>query len=183
MNLLLKNLAVGVGLALLAMAPVAKAASTNTAIINSAAITSTCEVTVQSNLVFGTYDPIGVNKTAAKDAQSSILARCTQGTKYQVAIDWGQSASCAEGATGTRKMRLGATTSYMTYRLFTDAGRSFPWPAGAAGGNACGGSILDMGNATSAQQITLPVYGRITAGQNTVQSGAYVDTLVVSMLF
>jgi spore coat protein U-like protein len=94
------------------------------------------------------------------------LVTCTTGTDYDIALDNGQNAS--------RRMRLGATTNYVDYELYTDVARTNPWPSTVGTPPY---SYTGIG-----AQDTITVYGRIP-GQATPLAGTYTDTVQITLTY
>jgi len=133
-----------------------------------AAVTRKCVVTT-APMDFGQYDPVSANATAALDAQGTITVACTKGAVVNIGIDDGTS-----GTPGVRRMAGGAST-FLTYDLYQDSGRTIRWGNTATDG-------LDGGVAPSRDPRPFTVYGRVAGGQD-VAEGAYQDTVVVTVNF
>lgn len=142
------------------------------------AAASSWTATVQPNclisaasLNFGTVGLI----TSNIDALGSIGLQCTSNSPWSVSLDNGLNASGSQ-----RRMRLGATGSYISYGLYVDAARGNAWQA-TSSASACtsgGGSCL-LGVGTGGAQ-TGSVYGRVPP-QATPAVGAYSDTVVMTV--
>ena len=128
-------------------------------------VEASCSVT-GALLDFGTYDPIGTNATADLDAQADIAVTCT--ATHPATITLGEGVN----HDGTLR-RMGNGTHFLTYALFQDAGRTTEWGSGA------GTEVSYVG---SGMTENLTVYGRVHGGQN-VSSGAYLDTVTVTVTF
>jgi len=71
-------------------------------------------------------------------------------------------------------MRLGATSNYVQYELYSDSARSQRW-----------GNTLDIdtvNNTGTGSSQSLTVYGRVPAPQS-VPSGDYSDTVTVTITY
>jgi spore coat protein U-like protein len=131
-------------------------AATDTSNLTSTAVVPTvCNISSVTNLDFGTYDP--TSATDDDDGAGDVVFRCTKGTDYDVYI------------TGARTMTDGTDT--LNFEMYTDAGRSSAWASASPG---------TTGTAASNAEITLDIYGRITALQD-VQAGTYNGTVVVTV--
>ena len=128
-----------------------------------ATVVKNCEVST-SDIAFGTYDPLGANRTANVDQQGTITVRCTIGTSPQVSIQ-NDIARIMTGGGGN-----------LNYQLYQDANHTTPWTT-----TALGGSVTVPGFATDTAQV-LNVYGRIPSGQN-VTPGSYSHSLTVTLNF
>lgn len=154
-------------LGLFAFAAPLWAATATTTMTVSGTVVPTCSVAAAA-LNFGAAIPNPINSNV--DAQGSVTATCSTGAAYTVALSVGNGA----GATfASRKMTSGGNT--LNYSLYTDASRTTVWGDGTAGSNTFGGS------GSGAAQV-IPVYGRIPSPQ-TVPTGAYTDTVVVTLTF
>lgn len=144
------------------------AATTTTTFGVSATVVDSCSVSATA-LGFGNVDPVSLASTAV-DATTTVDVTCANGTTYDVGLD----AGTASGATvTTRQMTSGANT--MNYALYSDSGRTTNW------GNTVGtDTVAGTGDGT-AQSLT--VYGRIPSGQGTVPTGAYSDTITVTVTY
>lgn len=144
------------------------AATTTTTFGVSATVVDSCAVSATA-LGFGNVDPVSLASTAV-DATTTVDVTCANGTTYDVGLD----AGTATGATvTTRQMTSGANT--MNYALYSDSGRTTNW------GNTVGtDTVAGTGDGT-AQSLT--VYGRIASGQGTVPTGAYSDTITVTVTY
>ncbi len=143
------------------------AATATTSFTVSGTVVPTCNVTAAA-LSFGAAIPNPINSNV--DAESTVTATCSSGASYTIALGVGNGA----GATfASRKLTSGPNA--LDYTLYTDAGRTTVWGDGTAG------SSLFNGTGSGAAQA-IPVYGRIPSPQ-TVPTGAYSDTIVVTLTF
>lgn len=143
------------------------AATATTTFSVSGTVVPTCNVSATA-LNFGAAIPNPINSNV--DAQGSVTATCSSGAAYTVGLSVGSGA----GATfASRKMTSGPNT--LNYSLYTDAGRTTVWGDGTAG------SSLFNGSGSGAAQV-IPVFGRIPSPQ-TIPTGAYTDTVVVTLTF
>jgi spore coat protein U-like protein len=119
-----------------------------------------------SGVDFGAYDP---RSTTADDGVGQVNLNCPTGTKTAtVTISTGNSGSY----TVPRRMTSG--TNNLNYNLFTNSNRTTIWGNGSSGTGTM--SVSSRG------VFTLPIYGRIPAGQN-VRAGTYSDTVTVTVTF
>jgi len=147
----------------LAAPALAQTATANLAV--SATVVNNCSITANP-IVFGNYDPI---TAAAVDGAGSVVVTCTATRAWWVGLGAGSG-----GATAgvSRSMSLGA--SRLGYELYQDNGRTTVWGNTQATGVA--------GTGSGAAQ-TVPVYGRVAAGQTTVPAGGYADSVVATVNF
>jgi spore coat protein U-like protein len=131
-----------------------------------ATVTANCTVSTGA-VAFGSVNTLGGNH----DATGSVTVNCTNGAAWSAAANQGS----GTGATlSNRRMTFGANT--LTYRLFTDAGRTSIWGDGSTGTAA----VTGTGNG-AAQVFT--VYGRVPSGQTSVPAGSYSDTVSVTITY
>lgn len=131
----------------------------------------TVQVTVQeacsiagTTIDFGTYTG---GQQAALDAQGAITYNsCAAGT-LTIALDGGTA-----GTVASRKMGNGSGSN-INYQLYRNSARSQVW---GTGGDAQQIVLLESGSGS------VPVYGRIAAGQS-VAAGSYTDTVNVTLTF
>ncbi|WP_223645834.1 spore coat U domain-containing protein [Corallococcus sp. EGB] len=130
---------------------------------------ATCHLEDIVGVSFGNYTSSAV---VPLDSAGSISFRC-DGQLIPVTIDLSQGSS---GSYASRTLK-GPSNSSLNYNLYTDVTRLLVWGNGLSG-TAHYGPILPLLGET----VTLPVYGRIPAGQS-VAAGSYSDTLVVTITF
>ena len=126
-----------------------------------ATIQATCNISA-SAMAFGTY------AGAVITGSSNLSMQCTVSTTYAI----GLSAGTTSGATVTNRLLAGSGGRTLAYALFSDSGRTVNW-----------GSTTNTvsGTGTGAVQ-TLPVYGKISAGQY-VTPGSYTDTITATITY
>lgn len=118
-----------------------------------------------ATLAFGSYDPYGANAAAPLDAQAAIDIACTRNTPWTVGLGTGNNPLGA-----MRQMASGAQR--LQYQLYSDSGRATVWDGIATVG----------GTATSVAPVSLPVYGRVPAGQIVI-AGPYADAVTSTINF
>ncbi len=164
MKRVLKSLLLaGAALAVLAIARPASAQTLNL----QATVIAACRITASPAINFGNYDPVGANNAttgADIDVDGSVDFRCTRGQTAHISMDNGRS--------GARHL-TNATTDFLTYELYQNAGRTTVWGSGA-------GNWLVSGPTTSAAAVTVPVYARLFRGQDAAV-GVYQDTVNVTV--
>lgn len=138
--------------------------TTSTSFTVTATVLTTCTVSA-TNMNFGSVAALSSNV----DASSSLTARCTNGTPYNVGLSVGNGV----GATvANRKMTSGGST--VSYSLYSNSGRTTVW------GNTVGADTVG-GTGTGNNQV-LTVYGRVPA-QTTPAAATYTDTIVVTVTY
>jgi spore coat protein U-like protein len=131
----------------------------------SASVPRSCTLLTGSDLDFGNHPgPIA----AVYDNTTTLSMQCRGGTPWTLTLDNGKYFD-----SGTRRMRIDGTDSYVRYGLYHDTNRSLPW----------GQSASDMlaGSGTGALD-TRTVYGRVPSGQN-VPAGIYSDTVTATITY
>jgi spore coat protein U-like protein len=134
----------------------------------SATVISKCIVATAA-IDFGTYDPVGANAAAPRDATGAVTSTCTRGAPTTIGLDAGRSPAGAQ-----RQMGDGAG-HVLAYDLFQDAARAIPW------GNA-GAGLLSAPGAASFAPRAFTVYGRIPAGQD-AWAASYADTVTATVTY
>jgi spore coat protein U-like protein len=163
----LSNRAAKLSIIVAAAAPGTAFAETRSATMSvSATVTANCTVSTGA-VAFGSIDALAGNH----DATGSVTVNCTNGASWSAAANQGS----GTGATmASRRMTSGANS--LTYRLYTDAGRTSIWGDGSTGTAAV------TGTGTGAAQV-FTVYGRVPSGQTTVRAGSYSDTVSVTITY
>lgn len=131
-----------------------------------ATVPNQCQFEVVTDLSFGS---VAGAVNANQDQGSSIGLTCTSRTAWQLGLDNGQNA-----VGNVRRMRLGASSSYVSYELYRDSARIQRW------GNALNSDTV-TGTGIGALQ-TQTVYGRVPA-QLAVPAGSYSDTITVTLTY
>lgn len=115
-----------------------------------------------SPLDFGTTTGV---LSANVDVNTSLTAQCTSGTPYTVSLDNGQN------AVGTaRRMKGSSSGQYISYELYTNAGRTSRWGNASSSGTGSG----------NAQPLT--VFGRVPP-QTTPKADTYTDLITVTVSY
>jgi spore coat protein U-like protein len=129
-----------------------------------------CSVTFVTGVAFGAYD---VFSASPVDSVGSIAYECVGvGPSDAVAIEL----SLGDGA-GFSSRRLVQGTHSLEYDLYVDAARTTVWGNGTSGTSRYQQIVPAEGSPTS-----VPVYGRIPAGQNAAV-GVYSDTVIATIVF
>jgi spore coat protein U-like protein len=134
----------------------------------SATVTNNCTISTAA-LAFGSYDPVVANASANLDGTGTVTVACTKGATATVGLGLG-----ANALASVRRMTDGST-NYLSYELYSDAGRTTVW------GNA-GAALYSPGAAPSKAARNFTVYGRVTSNQD-VPAGSYNDTVVATVNF
>ncbi len=145
----------------------ANAATATSNVAVSATINTNCTMGAAS-VPFGVYDPLVANLSTADQVTGTLSIACTKGTAATITLDTGLNAAHATGT--TRAMVSGS--NYLSYELYTTAGRSTVWNAS----NSV--SYTSAGKAAG----TVNIYATIPAGQDS-NTGSYSDTVVATATF
>lgn len=176
MNKLIQKFALAVGG--LTLASVAFASSPNSPATGSVGASLTigafCHITASSSVAFGTVDP-----TLATDANGSgsISVNCTKGTSLtDIKLDAGGNLSG-----GSRRMSDG--TVFVAYSLYKDSGHSVAWGDDNATFNASSQYSGYAGFTSAVTAQSFNIYGLVLATDEDVPTGAYSDTVNVTVDF
>jgi spore coat protein U-like protein len=116
-------------------------------------------------VIFGAYNPvIGQDH----DSTGRVDISCVPSAGYTISLSTGL------GTYSTRQMASGADR--LEYNLYTTFARNIVWGDGITGGS------LTVGGTAGLTPTSHTVYGRIP-GKQAVRSGAYADTIVVTVSF
>jgi spore coat protein U-like protein len=137
--------------------------SATTTFTVTAVIQATCSISA-STLAFGNYARSLINST------STISVTCTNLTPYNVGLN----AGTGTGATVTNRVMTGPSSAVLSYKLFSNSGRTTNW------GNTVGTDTLAGTGSGSAQSLT--VYGQVPAAQSVIP-GSYTDTITATLTY
>ena len=138
-------------------------------------IVCSCSVAIDSNVAFGTYNPL---PGTAADAAGHFTVTCDLIvgllSTYSVALSKGGS-----GGYSPRKMSSGTNT--LNYNLYTDAARTTIWGDGSGGSTI----VSDRSLLFLLGHVVRPydVYGRILANQQATFPGSFSDTITVIVTY
>jgi spore coat protein U-like protein len=140
---------------------------------------ATCSVTA-TGVSFGTYD---ISLATPTDSTGDITVTCSY-VAPGAAITINYQASLSTGISGTYSPRqMASGPQRLNYNLFQDAAHSSIWGNGLSGtGTVTGELKVGPGVGNGTRTALLPLYGRVPAAQ-TVNTGAYSDTIVVTLTF
>jgi spore coat protein U-like protein len=158
----------GMAIAAAAFSAPASAATATANLGVSATVTNNCTISTAA-LAFGSYDPVVAHASTNLDGTGTVIVACTKGASSTIGLGLGSNASGS-----TRRMTDGSS-NYLTYELYSDAGRTTLW------GNS-GGDLYNPGAAPSKTARNFTVYGRVTSNQD-VPAGSYNDTVVATVNF
>jgi len=140
----------------------------------SASVAANCTISAGS-VAFGAYDPIVTNAAVALNGSGTVSVTCTIGANTTVTLGQGSNPDTLSSTVAPlRRLSDGAgTPSYLTYKLFSNTGRTTVW------GDTAGTGVTHTGTGTT---VGLTVYGAVDSGQN-VPSGTYTDTVLATITF
>lgn len=138
-----------------------------------ATVVDACTISAGA-LAFGTYDTITHTQ---KLGQATLSLQCTTGAAAKV-VTLGEGAQPASAAPTTpfRQMVRTGFVDMLTYKLYSDVGRTTVWGATAGTG------LATAAWTSSTIPQTLTVYGAIDADQD-VPAGSYTDSVVATIIF
>lgn len=166
-----KALSLAVSVLALGVSGAAFAGSTSDNLAVTASIAANCTIDASSGLAFGAYDPIVANKSADLESNGTISVTCTNGSAVTIELNGGQNEDGAAPAAPDRRMADGA--NFLSYTLYSDAGRSALWATGAE---------VDVDDTGTGVASNHTVYGSVAADQN-VPEGSYSDTVSATVTF
>lgn len=138
-----------------------------------ATIGSECNVSATA-LNFGSTPSL---ITPAITSTATITTQCTDSTPYSIGLDNGLNVNGTQ-----RRMQLGATGNYINYNLYTNSAHSHRWSTTTSTTTCTSGTeTCELGTGTGSNQ-NYTVYGRVPV-QTAPASGAYIDTVVVTVTF
>ncbi len=133
----------------------------------------TCSVSATS-VSFGVYDPFDSNPT---DTSGTITVSCT-GLVLSVLVSYDILLNKGIHASGFLPRQMASGVNTLDYNLYTDSARTIVWGDGT-GGTSFVTDGYTLGLFTVHRNYT--VYGRIPAGQTSVHTGDYSDTITVTV--
>ena len=147
---------------------VAGTATTNLGV--TASVTGNCIIST-ADVAFGAYDPIVANAASAQNGTGTVTITCTKDESTVLTLGLGANDNGGSASDPARRLRDG--TNFLSYTLFSNAGRTTEW------GNNAGTGVADTGTGTARAHT---VYGSIGSGQN-VPEGSYSDTVLATVTF
>lgn len=142
-------------------------------------LTATATVSALCNISAATLDFGSTPSAIASniDSTATITALCTNPTPYTVGLDNGANANGSQ-----RRMRLGATSYYVSYNLYTNAARTTSWLATTSATTCTSGtSTCGVGTGSGTNQ-NFTVYGRVPP-QTALAAGTFSDTILVTVTY
>jgi spore coat protein U-like protein len=144
-------------LALLAwLIPAAYADTQTTTFTVTATVLNTCSATA-TNLAFGNYVDVTIDQT------STVSVTCTSGGAYTVGL--------SNGANYSAGRRMTNGSAFLSYELYSNAGRTVVWDETTTVAGTGSGAAQD-----------LTVYGRLPGGQGLI-AGSYTDTITATVTY
>ncbi|HUD31797.1 MAG TPA: spore coat protein U domain-containing protein [Variovorax sp.] len=146
---------------LVGTAGIAQAATATASMSVSTSIPTTCTAGTVTDVTIPS--PATLTVAADSTATGTLQVTCTNGGTYTVDAGNGNNY-----ASSTRRMRKGSTSAYLTYGLFTNAGRTTAFPTATQTGT---------GNPQ-----TITIYAKLDA-QTATEAGAYVDQVTLTVTY
>jgi spore coat protein U-like protein len=126
-----------------------------------------CSLT-STTIVFGSYD---IFSSTPLDSLGQVIFRCSNNDhNVSISLDKG-------GAPTFNPRRMLNGTNMLNYNLYLDAARTIIWGDGTSGTQT-----FFVSNPPNNQNTSVPLFGRIPAGQGT-SSGPYSNTVTVTINF
>ncbi len=136
-----------------------------------AEISANCIISTTA-VAFAAYDPVVTNAVSALDGAGKVIVTCTSGSTGLITLGQGANADTGSTAAAPLRRMVFDTTNFLSYGLYTNAGRTLVWSDAS---NAS--SHLGTGISTE-----IDVFGKMPGGQNK-PAGSYVDTVVANVNF
>jgi spore coat protein U-like protein len=136
-------------------------------------ITASCTIGT-SSLTFATTAGTSLISTAVNQT-GSISVTCTNSNPYSIGLDNGQNAS-----SGQRRMING--TNYISYNLYVDSGHTNAWTTASTNSACSSANSCYLGTGNGAAQ-TVSVYGVVPTVATAPASGAYNDTVTITVTY
>jgi spore coat protein U-like protein len=155
-----------VALSALFCASAAEAAQATANLTVTATVADTCGVT-DAALSFGTIVPTA---GTAVPVTGAISVTCSLGTSFSVGLGNGANASGA-----VRRMRLGATSNYLTYEIYKDLLTTTRF-------GDTGSSDRAAGVGVGLLVTPIAFFGSVASGQ-TASVGAYSDSVQITLYY
>lgn len=141
------------------------AGTTSAAINVSANVASNCKFTGVNTLFFGDYD---FQATSPLDVTGQTNLSCTKGTSVTLSINNGQN------ALGPQRRLTDGSGNLLNYQIYTSASRTTIWNT----------TNTVSFVASSSTVTTIPLYGRMPAGQSGGSgTGGYTDIVTITATF
>lgn len=154
------------------LAPPATAGTATDNLTVSATVSDNCSIST-SAVAFGAYDPIVSHAASALEGTGTVTITCTTGASAAITLGQGSNADAGSTDADPARRMYDGTANYLSYTLYSDAGRTTEW------GNDAATDVEETGN--GAAQVKT-VYGSVDAAQN-VPAASYTDTVVATVTF
>lgn len=175
----MKRLAAGLACGVLACTSALAGSGTST-LTARATVNTNCTISTVA-IAFGSYNPIGTNKTSDLNASGSIVIACVKGTAPTIGLGLGSNASGT-----TRRMFDATANDYLTYELYQPpsnaAGTACSYPGSTVWGTS-GANLLSATSAPTKAARTYNVCGTVAKAQNPSIGASYADTVVATVNF
>jgi spore coat protein U-like protein len=136
-------------------------------------ITASCTINA-ATLDFGSNP--GTTLVATNiDASTTVSVTCTSGSPYSIGMDNGANVSGTQ-----RRMKTGA--NFLNYNLYVDAGRTNAWTTAASNSTCTTANSCALGTGNGSAQ-SVSIYGRVPSIGTAPPTGAYSDTVVMTITY
>ncbi len=132
----------------------------------------TCGFDSVTQVSFGVLDPFSPNPLDAVGELRVVCQKVGRFDRFSVTLSRGTSPTYIP-----RTMANGSRT--VSYNLYLDSARQTVWGDGVTQGTSIAGPFTPVNNVV----VPLPIYGRVFAGQTSVQAGTYIDTIVATISY
>lgn len=137
-------------------------------------ITASCTINA-ATLNFGSSVAGTSLVSSAVTGNTTVSVTCTNGSPYSVGMDNGANSSGSQ-----RRMKSGA--NYLNYGLYVDAGLANPWTTGASNSTCTTTSQCYLGTGSGSAQ-SINIYGQVPSVGSAPPSGAYTDTVTMTITY
>lgn len=138
-------------------------------------ITTSCQIDTDSvDLAFGTHTNFGRPTTEPIEQTAEFKFTCNDGTAWNVTAGDGL---YPEGE--VRHMRHDSNGNSLAYELYSDSGHNTQFPRTPVEALASS----NTNGVGTGEQATVTLYGKVPANTNLGPTGAYHDTVVLSLNF
>lgn len=133
-------------------------------------VEASCATFNVDNISFAAYTG------TAQNAEGAVTISCISGTSYDIALGAGQGAGATVASRYMTNQTSGLGDQLLEYKLYSDSGRTVLWGDGTS-------STSKVAGTANGSNQSHTIYGTITGSQTGRKTGAYSDTVVVTLTF